>query len=83
MPNTEYKDTQEPGTNDANTARKRLIWFGIHLSGYFLLMLLLVPLNFWLSPNDIWVLLPLVGWAAVLALHVAYVMGLFDIFRSN
>ena len=41
MPNTKYKDTQEPGTDDANTARKRLIWFGIHLSGYFLVMLVL------------------------------------------
>ena len=31
----------------------------------------------------LWFLLPLVGWGAVLALHVAYVMGLFAIFSDR
>ena len=83
MQNTKYEYTNEPSPDSVSAPRKRLIWFGIHLSSYFLVMLVIVPLNFWLSPNDLWVLLPLVGWGGVLALHVAYVMGLFDIFRSD
>ena len=67
----------------AAAARRRLIWFGLHLVAYFLVMLVLVPLNFWMSPGELWVLLPLVGWGSVLALHVAYVMGLFDLLRED
>ena len=30
-----------------------------------------------------WFVLPVVGWGSVLALHVAYLMGLFDIFFNR
>jgi len=63
--------------------RRRLIGFGIHLVGYFVVMLIIVPLNFWMSPDDVWFLLPLVGWGAVLAVHVAYVMGLLELLRPD
>lgn len=63
-------------------ARRRLRGFVIHLIGYFAAMLLIVPANLLLAPGTVWFLLPMVGWAAVLAIHVAYAMGLFDVFRS-
>ena len=39
-------------------------------------MIVLVPLNFWLTPDTIWFVWPMVGWGSVLAIHVAYLMGL-------
>ncbi len=64
-------------------ARKRLRAFGFHLIGYFASMVVLVPLNIALMPDDPWFLLPLIGWGSVLALHAAHVMGLFDSFRQG
>lgn len=66
----------------AERARRRLRGFGWHLIGYFAAMLVIVPVNLILSPDFAWFLLPLVGWGAVLAIHVAYAMGLFDMFRQ-
>lgn len=57
-------------------ARRRLRGFIIHLMVYFAAMLLLVPLNFALTDRP-WVLLPMVGWGAPLALHAAWAMGLW------
>ena len=56
----------------------RLRGFAIHLAVYFMTMLIIVPLDFWLTPNLEWFVLPLVGWGSALSLHVAYVMGLFE-----
>ncbi len=50
----------------------------MHLLGYFMVMVVLVPLNYFVSPENPWFVLPMVGWGSVLALHVAWVMGLFD-----
>ena len=61
-------------------ARRRLRGFLRHLIGYFAVMLALVPANLILTPDTIWFVLPMVGWGGVLAIHVAYAMGLFDIF---
>ncbi len=83
MPNTQYDDNKVTDSDQTKVARKLLIWLGIHLAGYFLVTLVLVLLNFWLSPDDFWALLPMLGWGSLLALHVAYVMGLFDIFHSD
>lgn len=41
-------------------------------------MVVLVPVNFLTTPHEPWFVLPMVGWGSVLALHVAWVMGLFD-----
>ena len=57
-------------------ARRRLNGFLNHLIGYFAVMVVLVPLDLWLTPNTIWFVWPMVGWGSILAIHVAYVMGL-------
>jgi hypothetical protein len=55
----------------------RLRYFQLHLLGYGAVMVLLVILNLTLDPERIWFVWPMVGWGGVLALHVAYVMGIF------
>lgn len=59
-------------------AHQRLRGFGRHLIGYFAVMIVLVAVNFWLSPDNPWFMWPMVGWGGVLAIHAAYAMGLFD-----
>lgn len=59
-------------------ARRRLRGFAVHLMGYFIVMIAIVPINFMTTPDDPWFVLPMVGWGSALALHVAWVMGLFD-----
>jgi len=62
-------------------AKRRQAGFALHLAGYFALMAVLVPLNLFLvAPATPWFVLPMVGWGAVLALHCAVAMGLFDRF---
>ncbi len=68
---------EESAANEARQARKRLKGFGTHLIRYFMAMVVLVPVNFTLSPENPWFLLPMIGWGSVLALHAAYAMGLF------
>jgi hypothetical protein len=65
------------GKDYAPAARRRLRGFGIHLAAYFVTMAVLIAINLLVTPNTIWFVLPLVGWGGVLAIHVAYVMGLF------
>ncbi len=64
-------------------ARRRLRGFLWHLIGYFAAMLLIVPANLIFATDVAWFVLPLVGWGGVLAIHVAYAMGLFDIFTRS
>jgi len=73
------RQPQSPKSKD----RKRLKIFGAHLIGYFVVMMIIVPLNIINSPENPWFFIPMVGWGSVLALHVAYVMGLFNIFRKK
>ena len=63
--------------DDQGAPRRRLRAFGTHLIGYFVVMLIVVPVNLLTSPGDPWFVLPMVGWGAVLALHAAYAMNLF------
>ncbi len=63
-------------TDDEQIGRRRLRGFLNHLIGYFAVMAVLVPVNFLLTPERIWFVFPMVAWGAVLAVHVAYVMGL-------
>ncbi|MDH3231308.1 MAG: 2TM domain-containing protein [Alphaproteobacteria bacterium] len=67
----------------AERARRRLRGFVWHLIGYFAAMLVIVPVNLILTPETVWFVLPMVGWGGVLAIHVAYAMGLFDIFAKG
>lgn len=65
--------------DDAQKARERarLKSFRWHMIGYFVAMVVAVPANLLLAPDRPWFLLPMVGWGAVLAVHTAWVMGLF------
>ena len=65
-----------PVTQESN-GRRRLRGFLNHLIGYFVVMAVLVPVNFIFTPETPWFVWPMVGWGGVLAIHVAYVMGLF------
>lgn len=55
--------------------KRRLGGFLNHLIAYFAVMIIVTPINAALDPHYPWFLFPLIGWAAPLALHVAYVMG--------
>lgn len=57
--------------------RRRLRGFLNHLLAYFAVMVVAVPVNALTTPDSPWFLFLLVGWGAPLALHAAYVMGLF------
>ena len=62
---------------------RRLRGFVRHLLAYFIVSGLAFTANVTFTPEASWFLLPVVGWGAVLALHVAYVMGLFDVFSNK
>lgn len=61
-------------------AHRRLHGFGRHLAGYFAAMVTLVIVNMTTTPENPWFVWPTVGYGGVLAIHAAYVMGLFDVF---
>jgi hypothetical protein len=63
--------------------RRRLRGFGYHLVGYFVLMIVLVAVNRLFTPETPWFVLPMVGWGSILAIHAAWVMGLFDILKPR
>lgn len=70
-------DGESRGTLDA---RRRLRGFTIHMSAFLIVMNVLVILNFIYTPHDWWFVLPLGLWGVPLALHAAYVMGLYKVF---
>ena len=67
----------------ADKSRKRLKGFAFHLLGYFIAMFILVPLNVFVYDSSIWVVFPLVGWGSALAIHAAFILGLFGSSASN
>jgi len=73
----------ERGGDGGTHARRRLRGFGIHLLAYFAVMAVLIGASVFFSPENPWVLAPVVGWGAVLAVHAAFAMGLFDVFRGK
>ena len=62
---------------------KNIKWLKYHFAGYFSLILIFLPIMIWLDMGLFWVLLILLNWGGVLALHVAWIMGLFDIFTRD
>jgi len=70
-------------SDEDKEGRKRLKVFGTHMAGYFVVMIIIVPLNMIYSPERPWFFFPMIGWGSVLALHAAYVMGLVEIFRKD
>jgi hypothetical protein len=69
-------------TDETRIYRRRLKTFGTHMIGYFVVMIIVVPLNLSSTPENPWFIFPMIGWGSVLALHAAYVMGLFKVFRK-
>ena len=64
-------------------ARRRIKGFAFHILGYFWTMFILLLINIFVYDNLIWFILPLVGWGSALAIHTAFVLGLFDHSNSN
>ena len=60
-----------------SAAARRLRGFKLHLMGYALVVVALLAIHVVVQPERPWFVLILVGWGAPLALHCAYVMGLF------
>ena len=65
-------------TPDAERGRRRLRGFLNHLIAFFGVMVVLVPVNVMVTPDNPWFVYPMVAWGAPLAVHAAYAMGLFD-----
>ncbi|WP_173012774.1 2TM domain-containing protein [Niveispirillum sp. SYP-B3756] len=63
---------------DAQRSRQRRSALINHILAYMATAVVLVPVNFLLTPETVWFYIPLVAWMAPLALHVAYAMGMFD-----
>tara|TARA_R110000772_G_scaffold231592_6_gene342745 strand:- start:61319 stop:61558 length:240 start_codon:yes stop_codon:yes gene_type:complete len=64
-------------SDDART-RNRLKGFALHLMIYFIAIAGCAALNYLKTPAQLWFIYPMVAWGAPLALHAAWVMGLFD-----
>jgi len=62
---------------------KNANWLKYHFAGYFSLIVMLFPILIWFETALFWALLILLYWGGVLALHVAWVMGLFDVFKQD
>ena len=64
-------------------ARRRLLGFGLHLVGYFVVTAGIFLVNFSDGNDPARFVILLVGWGSVLALHAAFVMGLFGVFSGR
>ncbi len=73
----------EAGEGGDEHARRRLRGFGVHLVAYFAAMAVLIGASVFFSPENPWLLVPVVAWGAVLAVHAAYAMGLLDVFKGE
>lgn len=63
---------------------RRIVGLRIHFVAFALIMLVALVVALAVDPGAAgWLVLPLVGWGSVLALHVAWVMGLLDILRPS
>ena len=64
-------------------AAKRLKGLKVHFGLYFALVVVLAATNMLTTPETPWFVWPMVGWGGVLAIHTAWVMGLFDILSGD
>lgn len=62
---------------EAQRRARLLRGFRWHLIGFFLIMGVLLIVNYLTTPEDPWFVLPLVAWGAPLAVHAAIAMELF------
>tara|TARA_E500000331_G_scaffold148684_1_gene144703 strand:+ start:250 stop:492 length:243 start_codon:yes stop_codon:yes gene_type:complete len=58
-------------------ARRRLLWFGVHILIFVAIMIVLVGVSISMNSQEPWFVFPLVAWGAPLAIHAAFAMGLF------
>ena len=58
--------------------RRRLRGFLVHLALWAAVAGTAMAVNMTTGPENPWFLLPMLGWAPLLAVHVAWVMGLLD-----
>lgn len=72
--------TEINGPDHGTHARdhRRLKTFALHLMIYFIVVVACAVLNYTDTPDQLWFIYPMVAWGAPLALHAAWVMGLFD-----
>lgn len=68
-----------PGVIDRNQfpGRQRLKFLIWHFAGCFVVIFALFALNILVIRNVLWFFVPMLGRGGVLAIHTAYVMGLF------
>ena len=69
--------------SSAARAQTRLRGLLIHLIVYFTVSAAAFVINITTDPETAWFVLPVVGWGSFLAVHVAYAMGLFDVFSNK
>jgi len=60
----------------------RLRWLAIHFAVFLVVIGAFAVVDYVYLSNHMYVMFAAVLWGAPLSLHVAYVMGLFDIFRK-
>ncbi|HBC07877.1 MAG TPA: hypothetical protein DC046_09900 [Rhodospirillaceae bacterium] len=71
-------DHDPAADGDDARIRSRLRGFALHLMIYFTAIIGCAALNYLKTPDQLWFIYPMVAWGAPLALHAAWVMGLFD-----
>ncbi len=72
-------DTESDREDQAHArALQRQRGLALHFAGYIIVVSGLFAFNFLWLKGEPWFVLPMVVWGSVLALHVAWVMGLFN-----
>ena len=64
-------------------AERRLRGLAVHFGVFLVVVTLLAIVDFAYFPERVYVIFPAVLWGAPLSLHVAYAMGLFDLFKRD
>ncbi|MBP7335747.1 2TM domain-containing protein [Niveispirillum sp.] len=67
-----------PVSDQHPTVKRRRSQLLNHFLVFFIFAVIIVPVNFFTTPDHIWFFWPLVGWMGPLALHTAHAMGMFD-----
>jgi hypothetical protein len=57
--------------------QRRMRGFRLHMIGFAVVIAVLAAINYFVTPEHPWFVLPMVAWGAPLAVHAAYAMGLF------
>lgn len=75
--------TQQPAALTADGAtRRRLRGLALRFGIFLVVMAMVAMVDVLMFPDRVFAVFPAVLWGAPLSLHVAWVMGLFDIFRK-